>query len=85
MARRDQSLLGMLPAHQRFETGDPAVIQREDRLVVDAQLVAFDGAVQLTLQVQVFGGKMAHARVETAVAAASGCLGPIQRDVRLAQ
>ena len=75
----------MLPAHQRFETGDPAVIQREDRLVVDAQLVAFDGAVQVALEVQVFGGQVAHARFEHRVASASAGLGAIQGDVRLAQ
>ena len=52
---------------------------------MDAQLAALDRAVQLTLEVQVLGGQMAHARLVNGVASASGCLGPIQRDVRLAQ
>ena len=36
--------------------GDPTVEQREDRLVVQAQLVALDRAVEIAFDVQVLGG-----------------------------
>ena len=39
----------MVPAHQRFDTRDLAVAQVEDRLVLEEELVAFDGVAEIHL------------------------------------
>jgi hypothetical protein len=36
----------MIPARQRFEAGDGAILQPHDRLVQDGDLLALDGAAQ---------------------------------------
>ena len=41
-----QAALGVLPADQRLDAVDRAVVDRHDRLVVQPQLAAFDGAAQ---------------------------------------
>ena len=47
-----QAQLPMLPAHQRFEAGDGAGLERDDRLVMQYELVALDGAPQRGLDRQ---------------------------------
>jgi hypothetical protein len=41
---RDQAVLRMLPARQRFEGDHPPTIKGDDRLIVDTQLIALDSA-----------------------------------------
>jgi hypothetical protein len=48
--RLDRARLGMPPAEQRFETGNPAVGQPHDRLVVDLDLAAFETLAQSGLE-----------------------------------
>jgi hypothetical protein len=43
---REQPVLRMLPAHQRFHAGDAAVLRAQLRLVVQAQFAVGDGAQQ---------------------------------------
>ena len=78
--------LGVLPAHERLETRDPTISEQEDRLIVNPELVAFDGAVQLALEMQVLVPAMIHAGFEHGIApTAPGGFGAIQGDVRFAQ
>ena len=42
--RRDQPAVGVLPADQRLDAGQPAGRQFDDRLVVDDELAVLDGA-----------------------------------------
>ncbi len=39
----------MLPANQRFEAGKLAVLKRNDRLIVNAELFAIERAPQVVL------------------------------------
>ena len=43
----DEAALGMLPANQRFKAGELAVLERNDRLVVNAELFAIERAAQV--------------------------------------
>src|SRR6185312_6222445 len=51
-SRRDQALLRMLPAQQRFEADDAARLQARLRLVVHGQLVALERAPQRVLEAE---------------------------------
>ena len=50
LTRRDHAAPGMLPASERFEAGDAAALGVHLRLVVEAELLAFDGAAQVGLE-----------------------------------
>jgi hypothetical protein len=42
VGRINKPALGMLPTNQRFKAGELSVLERDDRLVVNAQLFAID-------------------------------------------
>src|SRR5690606_26847269 len=82
--RVDEAALREVPAHQRLGAGDPPGLHVVLRLIVQAQLVALEGAPQLALQHQALDRRRAHlARVEL-VAVAAGFLGPVERGVCVA-
>ena len=64
-----QAALGMVPADQRLEAGDAALGDRDDRLVVDLELAALDGAPQVGLQPEELDRARVHAAVEDLVRA----------------
>ena len=47
---RNQALFGMVPAQQRLEARNRAVLQSDDRLVVDVELVLTEGAAQIRFE-----------------------------------
>ena len=54
----------VLPAREGLEADDPCGPQVVDRLVVDDQLVAFEGGPQLGFDVEALAGMTAAERVE---------------------
>ena len=50
LRRREQAALGMLPPNERLDGLDGSRLETNDRLVVDDELVPFDGALQLGAQ-----------------------------------
>ena len=73
--------LGMVPARQRLEAGDRAVLQPHDRLVEDGDLVALERAAQLGFERQAVGLARAHRRLEHLDAVAADALGVIHREL----
>ena len=67
----------MIPARQRLEAGDRAILEPHDRLVEDGDLFALDGAAQIRLQGQPIGLARPHRRLEHFDAVAAAALGVI--------
>src|SRR5690606_25796393 len=53
VARRQQSLLRMIPAHQRLGRLEPVRSQAQSRLIEQLQLACRDGPTQLVFQLQI--------------------------------
>jgi hypothetical protein len=49
-----QATFGMLPAHQRFKTGDRSTRQAELRLIHQVELLLFKGGSQAALKGEAF-------------------------------
>jgi hypothetical protein len=49
---RQQTALRMIPANQRFDAADTAILQANLRLIEQDKLILVDGLAQLTLQLQ---------------------------------
>ena len=79
--RRGAAHLGMVPARQRLEAGDRAVLQPHDRLVEDGDLVALERAAQLRFEREAVGLARAHRRLEHLDAVAADALGVIHREL----
>src|ERR1700761_2241544 len=71
--------LRMIPARQRLEAGNGAILQPHDRLVQDRDLLALDSAAQLALERQAVGLARAHCRLVDVDAVAADALGVIHR------
>ena len=54
----------MLPSHERLEPDDLVVRQRDQRLVVQHELVALERAAQLRLELEALDGGVVHRRLE---------------------
>ena len=79
--RRQPAELRMIPARQRLEAGDGAILQPHDRLVEHLDLLALDGAAQFGFQRQAVGLARAHRRLEDLDAVAADALGVIHRQL----
>src|ERR1041385_5698759 len=44
--RRHQSKLRMAPAYERFKSDQGAIVERDDRLIIDEKLISFARAAQ---------------------------------------
>ena len=75
----------MIPAQQRLETRDGAVLQPDDRLEEDLHLVALESAAQIGLQRQAVVAVVAHGRTEDLDAVAAVPLGVRHRDLGVLQ
>ena len=84
LARRDEAALGMLPADERLERRDRAVADVDDRLVVDAQLAALDGAAQGALGRERSRASRRIASSKTIDRGAAALLGAVHRRVGVA-
>ncbi len=85
MPRRDQAPLRALPAQQGFAADDAAARQVDQRLVVEQEFVALQGAAQVVVQVQPFLGVGIHAFGIEAEGIAAGGLGVVHRGIGLPQ
>ena len=79
LRRRHPAHLRMIPARQRLEAGDRAILQAHDRLVEDGDLLALERAAQLGFQRQPVGLARPHRRLEQLDAVAADALGVIHR------
>ena len=75
----------MLPADERLEPDDPAVVEVDDRLVVAAQLAAHERGSQVVLEVDPLEHRRAHRRLEQQQPVGRVLLGADHRDLRLAE
>ena len=71
----------MIPAQQRLEAGDGAILQPHDRLEIDLDLAARERAAQIGLERQPVGALRAHARPEHLDAIAAAVLGVAHGDL----
>ena len=79
------SSLGVLPAHQRFETGDVPVGDGDDRLIEDPELVARQRAAKVVLEAEGGHHLTVHLFIEDGEAVAAHRLGAIHRGVGIAE
>ena len=76
---------GMLPAHERLEPDDPVGREVDQRLVVQAQLAAFDAPSQVALEVDPLDRLVRHRRLEQGMALGRIRLGLDHRDLGFAE
>ena len=72
--------LRMVPARQRLEAGDGAVLEPDDRLIEDGDLLALERPPQIGLDRQAVGLARAHGGLEHLDAIAADALGVIHRE-----
>src|SRR6266480_3590088 len=72
----------MLPAHERFKAGQAAAFQRHDGLIINLELLQFEGMPQITFQLQPRHSARMHSVIEHFVSgfailfgAVHGCVG----------
>ena len=83
--RAYKAALRMLPTNQRFKTRKLAIFQRNDRLVMNAKLLALEGAAQVCFHLQQVNRARVHAFVEHFVASFALRFSAIHRGVGVAQ
>ena len=83
--RADRAELRVLPAGQGLEAGQRAGRQAEERLILDTQLARGQRCAQLAFEQQPLGDLGAQANVEHRIARLACGLGPVHRDVGVAQ
>src|SRR5690349_12553234 len=71
----------MVPARERLEAGNRAILQPHDRLVEQADLLALDGAAQFALQRQAVLLARSHRRLVDVDAIAADALGMVHRQL----
>ena len=81
----EQPALGMLPADERLERLDRAGRERDDRLVVDDDLVALERAAQLDRELLPLAEALVEPRLVDRVMAALVALRDVHRDVGVAE
>jgi hypothetical protein len=74
----------VVPAQQCLRADNRAVAQRDQRLVVKLQLVAFECLAQVPLELDAFKHSGSHRSVEELVAIAARLLGAVHRQVGIA-
>ena len=75
----------MLPANQRFEAREGPILERNNRLIVNAELFAIERAPQVILHLQQIHGVRVHALIEYFITRFALRLGAIHRRVGVAQ
>ena len=80
----EQAALRMAPAQQRFEAGDAALQQVDQRLVVQFELLLLQAGAQLDLKLAAVLHAGIHLGLEEPVAGATFFFGPVQRQVGIA-
>src|SRR5688572_22185940 len=75
----------MLPTHQRLCPSDLVVLQCHDGLVVDPELLPYEGSPEPRLQYQALHDLSIHAGLEHLVASLASMFGSVHRQVRVPQ
>jgi hypothetical protein len=75
----------VLPTQQRLYPGDPIVLEGYDGLVVDSELLPYEGSPEPGLQYQAFHGLDIHAGLEHLIASLATMFGLVHRQVRVPQ
>ena len=84
VTRHEQTALRMFPPHEGFDAEPLPVGQRDHRLVVHSQLMAFQGAVESVLDFAPGERLSPHRLVEDLPPASAAFLGPVHRRVGVA-
>src|SRR5919112_6400819 len=75
----------MFPTHKRLNPGDLVVLECHDGLVVDPELLPYEGSPETGLHFQALHGLSIHARFEHLVASLASMFGSVHRQVRMPQ
>src|SRR5215211_5220471 len=75
----------MLPTHQRLNPGDLVVLKCHDGLVVDPELLPYEGSPEPGLHFQALHDLSIHAGLEHLVASLASTFGSVHRHVRVPQ
>ena len=81
LAGEHEAAVGMLPAHERLDPDDAARLERDDRLVVDVELVFDDSALEVGLERETFEDVLVHRGLVERVAALPLALRAVHREI----
>jgi hypothetical protein len=81
---RNPPAIGVVPAQQRLEPGNPIGLRIDQRLVIDLQLTTVERVEQVLLQQTPVLSSLEHIAREEAMPAAAGILRRIEREVSIA-
>ena len=82
--RRQEPTFRVVPPDERLHPSDAAVVEREDRLVVEDELVAVEGPVEVGAQLH-DSCRRTHGRVEAFETAGAARLRPVHGEIGIAQ
>ena len=83
--RHHAAVLRVIPAHESFDTQQLAVGEIDDRLELEEELVALQGALHVLFEPQPMPQLLLHARVKNDEPPLAGCLCVVHRDICIAQ
>ena len=83
-AGEHDALARVAPAHERLDPDDPALVEVDERLVVELELVALERVAEVVLELEALGHAPADGGVEELVARAAVVLGALHRGVGVA-
>src|ERR1700730_2047348 len=75
----------MIPAYERFKAGQAAAFQRHDGLIINLELLQFEGMPQVTFQLQPRHSARMHSVIEHFVAGLAVLFGTVHSRVGVAQ
>jgi hypothetical protein len=82
---QDRPAIGVLPANQRLESGQPAALEFNYGLVLNEEFVSIDCAAEVGLELQKVHGAGVHAFIEYDVSCLTERLGLIHGGIGIAQ
>src|SRR4051794_17352865 len=85
LTRSHQSMLGVLPAHQRLESQDMLRAQLHNGLVVDCQLLPLNGLTQLSFELQSCKSTGTHLGIIDFIASFAPLLRAVHCDIGIPQ
>ena len=83
--RRDDAEDRVVPAQERLDAADAAVVERDQRLVDEVQLAVVERVAQAALELETLHRTLAHRVVEDLAARLAHLLGAVHRRVGVAQ
>ena len=71
----------MAPANQRFEARDPALLEVDERLIIELKVAVLDRPAQIELQASARFRLIAHTRFKEPIDSASVGFGAVHREI----